>query len=275
MSDGKVSNFESLDAALQAAELEVLPEITPELARDRQSLVSAFQRMGVARVELGKAIAAYHQHFKAERAWLGVTPVLLKWIGRTSLTTLYNLIGDAERDQSLSGPRRAALNRIGINPATRRYGGIVELLAGGRDAEIPEDADHAVQVALEASKTRLAAPDLASPFAVPLRMTVDELAAEQIERAEDFAKVHMEVNRETIAMAVISRFQVWAGITAGQPADISATTPETGPEEEANLLAMDRSPVLKVVSMYGKRKRKSPAPAPTLFDFGAEQQELA
>jgi hypothetical protein len=274
MQDGEVSNFESLDETLQAVELEVLSEITPELALDRQNLVSAFQQMGVARVELGKAIAAYHQHFKAERAWLSVTPVLLKWIDRTSLTTLYNLIGDAERDQSLSGPRRAALKRVGINPTTRRNAGIVEQLAGGRDGENPEDADHAVQVALDASKAHFATPELASTAAVPLRMTVDEFAAEQIARAEDFAKTHPDVSREAIASAVILRLQVWAGISASQPVDIAAT-PGTDPKEESNHIAQDRIPALKVVSTSGKRKKKAPATAPTLFDFGAEQQERA
>ena len=112
MSDRKVTNCESFSDELRAAELEVLTEITSALERDRQNVVSAFERMGVARAELGKVIAAYHSHFKAERAWLRITPVLLKWMDRTSLTTLYNLIGDGERDQSLSSPRRAAIRHF-------------------------------------------------------------------------------------------------------------------------------------------------------------------
>jgi len=166
--------------------------------------------MGVARAELGKAITAYHLHFKAERAWFKITPVLLKWIDRTSPTTQYNLIGDADRDQSLSGPRRAAMKRFGLNPATRRNSGIVEQLAGGSDDESPEGADQAVQVAVKASKVLVAAPKRTSPAADPQSYTLDELAAEETARAEDFAKIHPEFNRETIASAVISSFQAWA-----------------------------------------------------------------
>jgi hypothetical protein len=272
MPDENVSNFESLDEALQAAELEVLSEITPELERDRQNLVSAFLQIGVARVELGKAIAAYHLHFKADRAWLRVTPVLLKWIGRTSITTLYNLIGDAERDQSLSGPRRAALKRIAINPATRRNTAIVEQLAGGQDDESSEAADQAVQVAVKASKAHLPAPKRTSSAAVPQSYTLDELAAEEIARADDFAKTHPEVNRETIASAVISSLQAWTGISASQTA---STAPQTDRQENSKRRARDRSRAQKVVSMDGKPQRKLPKPEPTLFDLGAEQQELA
>ncbi len=274
MSDIKVSNFESFDAELRAAELEVLTEITPELARDHLNVVSAFERMGVARAELGKAIAAYHLHFKAERAWLRITPVLLKWIDRTSLTTLYYLIGDAERDQSLSDPRRAALKRIGLNPATRRNSGIVEQLAGGLDDETPEAADQAVQVAVKASKVLVAAPKRTSPAAVPQSYTLDELAAEETARAEDFAKIHPEFNKETIASAVISSLQAWAGISASQTVDVT-TTPKTAQDEGSNHSAPAKSPTLKVFSTYSKGKRKSPMTAPTLFDLGVDHQELA
>ena len=274
MKDGEVPNFGSLDEALQAAELEVLPEITPALVRDRLKLVSAFQHVGIARLELGKAIAAYHAHFKADRTWLRVTPVLLKWIDRTSLTTLYNLIGDAQRDQSLSGPRRAAMMRIGLNPATRRNSGIVKQLAGGRDDETPEAADQAVQVAVKASKAHLAAPTRASSAAGPQSYALDELAAEEIARAEDFAKIHPEVSRETIASAVISRLQVWAGRYASQSTDIG-TTPKTAPNEGSNHSVPDKSPAVKVLSTGGKGRKSPPAIQPMLFNLGAEQQGLA
>jgi hypothetical protein len=272
MPDRKVPNFESFDAELRAAELKVLTEITPELARDRQNMVSAFQRMGVARAELGKAIAAYHVHFKEGRAWLKITPVLLKWIDRTSPTTLYNLMGDAERDQSLSSPRRAAMIRSNLNPATRRNAGIVGQLAGGRDDESPEVADQAVRAAVKASKTKLAAPKQKNPAAVPQSDTLEKLAAEEIARAEDFAKIHPEVNRERIASAVISSFREWAGISASHA---PATNSKTTRQVESKRQARDKSKAQKVVSMADTPQRKSPKPEPTLLDFGAGHLEIA
>lgn len=274
MLDRKVSNFESFDAELRAAELDVLTEITPELARDRQNVVSAYQRMGAARAELGKAIAAYHLHFKAGRAWLRITPVLLKWIDRTSLTTLYNLIGDAERDQSLSGPRRAAMLRINLNPATRRNSGIVKQLAGGQEDESPEAAGQAVQAAIKASKAQIAAPKRTSSAAVPQSYTLDGLAAEEVARAEDFAKTHPEVSRKTVASAVISGLQAWAGMPASQTADI-ATRLTTAQEEGSNHSALDKGPAVEVLSIGGKGRKRPQAVQPMLFDLGSEQQELA
>ncbi len=274
MEDDKVSNFESLDEALQAAELEVLQKITPELARDRQSLVSAFKQVGIARAELGKAIGAYHAHFKVDRAWMRVTPVLLEWIDRTSVVTLYNLMGDSERDRNLSGPRRAAMMRVNLNPATRRNSGIVEQLAGGHEDESPEAADQAVQAAIKTSKVQVAAPKQASSPAVPLRVTLEELATEEIARAEDFAKTHPEVSREKIATAVISGFQAWAGIPARQTADI-ATTPTPAQENGSNQSVPGKSPAVKVLSTGGKGRKRPPAIQPMLFNLGAEQQGLA
>ena len=272
MPDRKVSNFESFADELCAAELEALTEVTSQLVRDRQNMVSTFERAGVARAELGKAIAAYHLHFKAERAWLRITPVLLKWIDRASLTTLYNLIRDGERDRSLSGPRRAAMMRFNLNPATRRNSGIVEHLAGGQDDESPEAADQAVQAAVRASKAQLAAPKRTSSDAVPLRKSLDELAAEQIANAEAFAKTHPDVDRKTIASAVISRLQVWAGVSAGQT---TSTAPQTDRQEESKRRAPNRRRAQKVVSMDGKPQPKSPKPEPTLFDLGAGDLEIA
>jgi len=272
MDDDKVPNFGSLNEALQAAELEALTEITSALVRDRQALVSAFQQIGIARVELGKAIAAYHAHFKANRTWLRITPVLLKWIDRTSLATLYNLIGDGERDQSLSGPRRAAMMRVNLNPATRRNSEMVEQLAGGKEDESAEAADQAVQAAIKASKAQIAAPKRTNSAAVRTPLTIDELVADQIGRVDDFARTHPEADRKTIADAVISRLQVWAGISPIQPAEVAAAPQtELGKKPKHRV----RGKAQKVVSMDGKQKPKSPKPEPMLFDLGAEHLEIA
>lgn len=272
MPHGEVPNFGSLDQALQAAERDVLTEITPEVTQDRQSLVGAFQGIGVARLELGKAIATYRRHFKAKGAWMRIAPVLLQWIDRTSLATLYNLIGDAERDQSLSGPRREALERVHINPATRSNARIVETLAGGREDESPEAADKAVGAALEASKAHIAAPKAARSAAVPRSMTLDEFAADQIARAEKFAGTHPEENKESIASAVISRLQAWGGVSTSH-ATVRAT--QTHQQGESKHRSRQRSTPKKVVSMDGKPERKSPKPELPLFDFGPDQHEIA
>jgi len=272
MPDNSVSNFVSFVAELRAAELEVLTEITSDLERDRQHVVSALERMGVARTELGKAIAAYHLHFKAERAWLRITPVLLKWIDRSSLTTLYNLIGDGERDRSLSDPRRAAMMRADLNPATRRNAGIVEYLAGGQDDETPEAADRAVEAALKASKKQATSPKQAGSADAPQHKTVDGFADEQIAGAEEFAKTHPEFNRKKIATAVISRLQAWAGLSASKTTTAAKRRER---QEESNDRARNVTPSQKVVSMNGEPPRKSPKPQPTLFDLHSEQQELA
>lgn len=162
--------------------------------------------------------------------------------------------------------------RVHLNPATRRNAGIVEQLAGGRDDESPEAADQAVQAAVKASKPQPLAPKRRISTAVPQTCTLDVLAAEEIARAEEFAKTHPEVNRQTIATAVISSFKAWAGISARQTL---STVPQADRQEEPNRRARDRSRAQKVVSMDDKSQPKSPKPEPTLFDLDAEHLEIA
>jgi hypothetical protein len=73
----------------------------------------------------------------------------MKALGYASLKSIYNLMDDAKNALGLSPAKREAMAVNGFDPAARKHAGIVGLLSKAPVAESQEDADKAVEAAIE------------------------------------------------------------------------------------------------------------------------------
>ena len=83
-----------------------------------------------------------------ESAWRDeVGPIITDALGYKSLKSLYNLMHDAELADKLNYATREAMVALGIDPASRKWAKLVNMLLQEPSFEGPEDAYTAVKVA--------------------------------------------------------------------------------------------------------------------------------
>ena len=123
-------------------------ETHKRLASARSEMFRQIHACGFTRDEVGIAVREYHAFYKdqQESAWRDeVGPIITDALEYTSSKSLYNLMHDAELADKLNYATREAMVALGIDPASRKWAKLVNMLLQEPSFEGPEDAYTAVQ----------------------------------------------------------------------------------------------------------------------------------
>jgi hypothetical protein len=149
----KMERFSSLTDTLrkiEARHIDAGPLGKEAIAQSRLAVVQAINEFSLTRFNLGKALAAYRVHFKANRGWMAAAASIAATIGCDE-RTVRNIITDYERVASLPETVIHAAQTKGFDLSQRKYRPAVAAIEStigedgdGRDVIDADDADRIV-----------------------------------------------------------------------------------------------------------------------------------
>jgi hypothetical protein len=117
----KLSDFA---AELKRIEGTYIKFVSAELAQARNSVVGSLPGFKCSRMDFGRVLRAYKEHFKAERGWMEAAKVIAGAL-RCDERTVYRIIEDYERASQLPAVTLEAMAEQKIDPAAAKNAEIV------------------------------------------------------------------------------------------------------------------------------------------------------
>jgi hypothetical protein len=149
MDDSECKEIEILNRALEAIEREMCGNDIPfAIVNARANLIEEIKILASGRMNRGLAVIKYHELYIAKGLWVKAATIICRAIsGYSSLTSLYNLIEDAERALTLSENCLEAFEILGLDPAKHSLAPLVDECAGEYPNETLEQSVERVRSA--------------------------------------------------------------------------------------------------------------------------------
>lgn len=144
----KSDNLSDLSTRLKDVESTYIKDISVGLAQARNSLVGALPAFRSSRMNFGRILRAYKEHYKAARSWTAAMKVIAEAIGCDE-RTVERIIEDYERASSLPALVIDAMEELKINPAAAKNAPVIEKLVQMPLPATREEAAAAVRVAVQ------------------------------------------------------------------------------------------------------------------------------
>jgi hypothetical protein len=159
----KLDNLSTLKQLLRKLEPSQLA-YDKSLRQAREGLIGALRTYSHSRYDLGRALRAYREYFKVERAWMEAAKVIAAAIDRDE-KTVFRIIEAYEKAAQLPAMTIKVMLDQDIDPAAAKHARVVEKLLRIPEPKTSEEAAADVTEAfrtlvLEKAKQASAKPDL-------------------------------------------------------------------------------------------------------------------
>lgn len=141
-------NLSDFSTRLKEVENTYIRDSSAALAHARNSVVSALPGFKSSRMNFGRILRAYKEHFKAARGWTAAMKVIAEAIGCDE-RTIDRIIEDYERASQLSSITLGAMVEQKIDPAAAKNAPVVEKLVQMPRPATREQAAEAVRIAVQ------------------------------------------------------------------------------------------------------------------------------
>jgi hypothetical protein len=186
MKEIEVSGFDNLSNLgrdLKRVEETYIKMVSRELAQARNSVVGALPGFKISRMNFGRLLRAYREHFKADHGWMEASKIIAGAL-ECDERTVYRIIEDYERASQLPSITLAAMAEQSIDPAAAKNAGVVEDLLRMPEPETREEAVTIVATAHQGHilRKKQQARKVATK---PAEMSLEEFAAGIVKQFED------------------------------------------------------------------------------------------
>ncbi len=137
-------NLSDFPTRLMRVESTYIKEISVDLARARGAVIGALPGFKNSRMQFGRVLRAYKQHFKAVRGWTAAMQVIAEALGCDE-RTVDRMIEDYERASQLPAITLQAMEAQKIDPAAHRNAPVVKNLVQMPQPATREEAAEAVR----------------------------------------------------------------------------------------------------------------------------------
>lgn len=209
MKEIEVSGFDNLSNLgrdLKRVEETYIKTGSCKLAQARNSVVGALPGFKISRMNFGRLLRTYKEHFKADHGWTEASKVIAGAL-ECDERTIYRIIEDYERASQLPSATLAAMAEQRIDPAAAKNAGVVENLLRMPEPETREEAVTIVAAAHQQHilRKKQQARKVATK---PAEMSLEEFAAGIVKQFEDryqsFSQNQRDVEVQYILELVVS-----------------------------------------------------------------------
>lgn len=184
MNEGRTAisdNLSDFSSKLKDVENTYIKEISVELAHARNAVVGALPAFRSSRMNIGRILRTYKEHYKAARGWTAAVKVIAEAMGCDE-RTVDRIIEDYERASQLPSITLEVMAEQRIDPAAARNAAVVEKLAQMPRPATREEAAESVRAVVQDHAARKTAVKKTGP--TPGEASVEEFTARVVKLFE-------------------------------------------------------------------------------------------